>query len=98
MRMVDFVVREAIIPRLTATTKEGVIREMVESLRQACHFEKADPEDIVRAVLKREQIASTGIGRGVAIPHAKHECVEHLVCTVALSPGGVKFDSLDGAP
>jgi PTS system fructose-specific IIA component/PTS system nitrogen regulatory IIA component len=98
MRMVDFVVKGAIIPRLSATTKEGVIREMVGSLRDACPFDGADPEELVKAVLKREQIASTGIGRGVAIPHAKHEHIESLICTVALSPAGVKFDSLDGEP
>src|SRR5262245_55861890 len=98
MRMSDFVVREAILPEVTATTKEPVIREMVESLRNAGQFRAADTEDIVRSVLKREQIASTGIGRGVAIPHAKHTAVERLVGTVALSSAGVKFDSLDGEP
>jgi len=98
MRMSDFVVREAIVPEMTATNKEGVIRELVESLRNAGQFKAADTEDIVRAVLKREQIASTGIGRAVAIPHAKHTTVERLVGTVGLSPAGVKFDSLDGEP
>ncbi len=98
MRMSDFVVREAIIPGLTATTKEGVIREMVESLRGAGQFRGADPEDIIRAILKRELLGSTGIGRGVAIPHAKHQSAERLVGTVAVSQGGVAFDSLDGEP
>jgi nitrogen PTS system EIIA component len=98
MRMSDFVVRDAIVPNLTASTKEGVIRELVESLRSAGQFRDTDPEDVIRAILKREQIASTGIGRGVAIPHAKHNSVERLVGTVALSPAGVKFDSLDGEP
>ncbi len=98
MRMSDFVVREAIVPELTATTKEAVIRELVESLRTAGQFKSGDTEDIVRAVLKREQIASTGIGRSVAIPHAKHTVVERLVGTVGLSSQGVKFDSLDGEP
>src|SRR5215831_2200263 len=98
MRMSDFVARDAIVPEVTAGNKEGVIRELVESLRSAGHFKQTDPEDIVRAVLKREQIASTGIGRGVAIPHAKHGSVERLVGTVALSKGGVAFDSVDGEP
>jgi mannitol/fructose-specific phosphotransferase system IIA component (Ntr-type) len=98
MRMSDFVVKDAIVPNLAATSKEGVIRELVESLRGAGQFHGTDPEDVIRAILKREQIASTGIGRGVAIPHAKHSSVERLVGTVALSPGGVKFDSLDGEP
>lgn len=98
MRMTDFVVREAIIPELSATTKEGVIREMVESLRAAGCFKGTDPEEIVRQVLKRESLGSTGIGRSVAIPHAKHGSVDRLVGTVALSKAGVAFDSLDGEP
>ena len=85
MRMSDFVVREAIIPDLTANTKEGVIREMVESLRAAGYFKGSEPEDIVKAILKRELLGSTGIGRGVAIPHTKHNSVDRLVGTVALS-------------
>ena len=99
MRMSDFVVRDAIIPALAGTTKEGVIREMVESLRAAGQFRGADLEDVIRAILKRELLGSTGIGRGVAIPHTKHNSVERLVGTVAVSPGsGVAFESLDGEP
>src|SRR5271166_6174450 len=98
MRMSDFVVRDAIVPALTANSKEKVIREMVESLRAAGQFRGADIEDIIRAILKRELLGSTGIGRGVAIPHTKHTSVDKLVGTVALSPGGVSFESLDGEP
>jgi PTS system nitrogen regulatory IIA component len=98
MRMSDFVVREAIVPALTATTKEGVIRTMVESLRNAGQFRGADQEDIVRAILKRELLGSTGIGRAVAIPHTKHGSVDRLVGTVAVSHTGVAFESLDGEP
>ena len=98
MRMSDFVVREAIIPELTAASKEGVIREMVESLRGAGQFRGADLEDVVRAILKRELLGSTGIGRGVAIPHTKHNGVDRLIGTIAVSHGGVAFESLDGEP
>ena len=98
MRMSDFVVREAIVPELTANTKEGVIREMVESLRAAGHFQNSDAEDIVRAIQKRELLGSTGIGRGVAIPHTKHNSVDRLVGTVAVSQRGISFESLDGEP
>jgi len=98
MRMSDFVVRESIIPELAAATKESVIREMVESLRTAGYFKGSETEDIVKAILKRELLGSTGIGRGVAIPHTKHASVDRLVGTVALSRGGVAFESLDGEP
>ena len=98
MRMSDFVVREAISADLTANTKEGVIREMVENLRQAGYFKNSEPEDIVKAILKRELLGSTGIGRGVAIPHAKHPSVERLIGAVGVSRTGVGFESLDGEP
>jgi mannitol/fructose-specific phosphotransferase system IIA component (Ntr-type) len=98
MRMTDFVVKDAIIPELVATTKEAVIREMVAALGAAGQVKASDTEDIVKAVLKRELLGSTGIGRGVAIPHTKHPSVQRLVGTVALSRPGVTFDSLDGEP
>jgi len=95
MRLSDFVVREAVVPMLTQTTKEGVIREMVESLRAAGHIKAGDVEPIVKAIMKREQLGSTGIGRGVAIPHTKHDSVDRLMGTIAVSHKGVPFDSLD---
>ncbi len=98
MRMSDFVVREAIVPELTATTKEGVIREMVDNLRAAGYFKGNEPDDIVRAIQKRELLGSTGIGRGVAIPHTKHASVDRLIGTVAVSRNGVPFDSIDNEP
>src|SRR6059058_4131847 len=98
MRMSDFVVKEAIVPDLKAATKETVIREMVTSLRDAGYFKGGELEDIVKAVLKRELLGSTGIGRSVAIPHSKHSTADRLIGTVAVSRGGVSFDSLDGEP
>src|SRR5260370_19234488 len=98
MRMSDFVVREAIIPVLNAADKEGVIREMVASLRAAGQVRPDDQEDIVRAILRRELLGSTGIGRGVAIPHTKHGSVERLIGTAAVAPRAVRFRSLAGEP
>ena len=46
--------------------------------------------------MKREELGSTGIGNGVAVPHTKHPSVDHLVATVAIAPEGVDFASLDG--
>ena len=98
MRMSDFVVRDAIVADLSANTKEGVIREMVDGLRSVGYLKSGDPEDIVRAILKRELLGSTGIGRGVAIPHTKHNSVDKLIGSVALSKTGVAFESLDNEP
>lgn len=98
MRMSDFVVKDAIIHSLNATTKEGVIREMIEALATARQFAQEDVEEIVRAIQKREALGSTGIGRGVAIPHTKHGRLDRLIGTIAVSEDGVPFESLDGEP
>jgi len=96
MKFADFVVPEAIRADLAADDKEGVIREMVQALLDAGAVEAGEFESIVKAILKREELGSTGIGRGVAVPHTKHPSVERLVGTVAVSGEGVDFDSLDG--
>src|SRR5262249_51849840 len=57
---------------------------------------QGEVDGIVKAILKREELGSTGIGRGVAVPHTKHASVNRLVGTVAISGEGVDFDSLDG--
>jgi PTS system fructose-specific IIA component/PTS system nitrogen regulatory IIA component len=98
MQMTGFVLRDAIIPNLRATTKEAVIREMVQSLRESARLQPEDAEEITKAILKRELLGSTGIGQGVAIPHAKHRSVEKLMGTVAIAHGGVAFDAQDGEP
>src|SRR5713226_956837 len=98
MRMSEFIIREAISASLSASQKEGVIREMIENLRLAGYFKGNEAEDVVKAILKRELLSSTGIGDGVAIPHAKHPSVDRLVGTGAVSPKGVPFDSVDNDP
>ena len=96
MKFSDFVSTEAIRAKLDADNKEAVIREMTQALLEAGKIPAGELESIVRAIMKREELGSTGIGRGVAVPHTKHPSVNRLVGTVAVSPEGVDFDSLDG--
>ena len=96
MKFADFVSRDAIRAELSADDKEGVIREMVQALLDTGMINGDEFESIVKAILKREELGSTGIGRGVAVPHTKHPSVDQLVGTVAVSSQGVNFDSLDG--
>jgi PTS system fructose-specific IIA component/PTS system nitrogen regulatory IIA component len=96
MKFADFVSPEAIRAQLTATDKEGAIREMVQALLDAGRIRADELESIIKAILKREELGSTGIGRGVAVPHTKHPSVDRLVGTVAVSSQGVDFASLDG--
>lgn len=96
MKFVDFVSRDAIQTNLEVDNKEQVIRSMADALLKARKIEEDQHESIVEAILKREELGSTGIGRGVAVPHTKHPSVKELVGTVAVSESGVDFDSLDG--
>lgn len=98
MKFSDFVANDAIRATIEAANKEGVVREMVRALVAAGRIAGGDEESIVRAIMKREDLGSTGIGRGVAVPHTKHPGVSRLVGTVAVSPAGVDFESLDGDP
>ena len=81
---------------MRAGNKEGVIKEMVEALVEAGDIPADEKDTIFAAIIKREELGSTGIGRGVAVPHTKHPSVSHLVGTVGVSSEGVDFDSLDG--
>ena len=96
MKFADFVSGSAIRADLSAEDKEGVIREMVRALSDAGRIGKDELESIVKAIMKREELGSTGIGRGVAVPHTKHPSVERLVGTVAVCHDGIDFNSLDG--
>ena len=84
MKLMDFVVSDAIVTDLQVTDKEGAIRGLVGALKNAGVL-AADSEDgIVAAILKREELGSTGIGNGVAVPHTKHVSVSKLVAAIAL--------------
>ncbi|MDO4550622.1 MAG: PTS sugar transporter subunit IIA [Planctomycetia bacterium] len=98
MKFAEFICTDSIQVSLKATEKEDVIREMVASLRDAGQIAPEEFDNVVKAIMKREELGSTGIGRCVAVPHTKHSSIKKMVGTVAVSPGGVKFDSLDGQP
>ena len=96
MKFADFIAKDAIRADLKTGDKEGVIRELATALAESGAIAADEQESIVAAIMKREELGSTGIGRGVAVPHTKHPSVEKLVGTVGVSSGGVDFKSLDG--
>ncbi|GAB61756.1 MAG: PTS sugar transporter subunit IIA [Candidatus Jettenia sp.] len=98
MKLTDFIVEDAIITELKATEKEAVIREMVFSLKDAQKINSKDVENVIKSLMKREELGSTGIGKGVAVPHTKHDCTKKIVGTIARSSSGVDFNALDGEP
>ena len=95
MKFADFIVSDAVKAEISATDKQGVIREMLQSILDAGGIGKEDYESIVKAIIKREELGSTGIGRGIAVPHTKHPSVQRLVGCVAVSSDGIDFEALD---
>ena len=96
MKFADFVCTAAIISQLESDDKSSVVAELVDSLVSAGEVAAEDKAEIIEAIMKREELGSTGIGRGVAVPHTKHPVVDKLVGTVGISADGVDFNSLDG--
>ncbi|WP_020473969.1 PTS sugar transporter subunit IIA [Zavarzinella formosa] len=94
--MKNFLIREALVPSLVATTKEEAIRELVASLQSAGYFKPAEMPVVVGEIMRREGLGSTGIGRTVAIPHSRFEGLPRLIGTLGLSRAGIPFQSIDG--
>jgi mannitol/fructose-specific phosphotransferase system IIA component (Ntr-type) len=98
MKFEDFMCFEAAIPQLQSKDRDGVIEELVSSLENVGRLQKSSSKNIIKAIIKRENEASTGLGRGVAIPHVKHKAVSEIVATVGLSDEGIDFFALDKLP
>ncbi len=98
MRLSDFIRTDAIIPELQATDRNGVIREMVDSLAKSIGLDEKDAASIAKSVISRENQGSTGFGKGVAVPHVKHPAVKQIAATIGRSSTGVDFAALDRAP
>lgn len=98
MKILDFLSKKAITVNLKATTKEETIKELVDLLVSSGDIEKKDRPKLVESLMARESLGSTAIGHNIGIPHAKSECVKHLVAALGISQKGVDFDSLDGEP
>lgn len=95
MKISDFLNQKAITADLVAKDKEGVIEELIELLVKAGSVQAKDKDKLVKILLNREELGSTGIGQGVGIPHGKSDSIKELVAAFGLSQHGVDFDALD---
>lgn len=98
MKITDFLSSNAIVTDIKSVKKEDVIKELVDALVSAADIDKHYRNKLLEALMAREALGSTAIGQGVAIPHAKCDCVTKLTAAFGLSKKGIDFDSLDGEP
>jgi len=98
MKFEEFMCFEATIPQLQAKDRDGAITELVAALVSAGAIPADSVKDVTKAVIKRENEASTGMGKGVAVPHVKHAAVKKVTAAVGHSAAGIDFVSLDEQP
>lgn len=95
MRILESLQREAILSDLKSQDKKGILEELVAPVARIAGV---GHEDLMRVLLERERLGSTGIGGGIGIPHGKLKDLETHVLGFGLSRKGVNFESMDGQP
>lgn len=95
MKILDYINEQTVLTDLISGDKKGVIDELAQPVAELTGL---DHREIVRVLIERERLGSTGIGDGIAIPHGKINGLESLVLGFGLSRKGVNFDALDGKP
>ena len=98
MKLSDIMVSDAIVPALKNHTRDEVIGELVEAMAEAGAISKQKVKEIIKAIQAREAQATTGIGKGVALPHAKLKGIKKPIATIGCSSEGIDFASLDSKP
>ena len=96
MKVSELLKKEFIIPELNGETKDEVINELIDLFKDDPRVE--DIEKVRSAVLDREKVMSTGVGKGFAIPHGKTNVVKEIVGAFGKIKDGIDYESLDGNP
>jgi PTS system nitrogen regulatory IIA component len=95
MKILDVLPKDAILADLKAQDKKGILEELVEPISL---LKEVNREELVRVLMERERLGSTGIGSGIGIPHGKLKDLDGLVLGFGLSRKGVDFESMDNRP
>jgi len=96
MKITEFLDKKGIKLDLAATEKDEALQELVDVLSEVKDI--GDKKGIVKSLIERESLGSTGIGQGIAIPHGKSDRVKEIVAILGISRSGVNFEALDGEP
>lgn len=95
MKILDVLHKETIVADLKAGDKKGILEELVTPVARIANL---DRQDLIRVLIDRERLGSTGIGGGIGIPHGKLKNLDGLCLGFGLSRTGVNFESIDGRP
>ena len=98
MKLADIIPKKAIVPQLKARDKKGALKEIVQVLKGLPGGERISVNEAVDLLMAREKNGSTGIGGGVAVPHAKLESLKGVVGALGRAPHGIDYGAIDGEP
>lgn len=96
MKLSDTLAPERVRRDLTSTDKDSAIREVLELLHQSAPL--SDPEAVLKRIMYEESVMSTGVGKGLGIPHARSDQVNGVVTALGISRDGIDYGSADGQP
>ncbi len=96
MKIAEMLKKDYVIESLTTSTKKDALRELAQVILH--DHPQYETETVVKVLLDREKLGSTGIGDGIAIPHGKLAMLDRLVVSFGRSPEGIDFNSMDGRP
>jgi mannitol/fructose-specific phosphotransferase system IIA component (Ntr-type) len=98
MKLQELVPENAIKPQLESTDRDAVLAELLDLLIHAGAVEADARDELLESVIARENRGSTGFGKGVAVPHVKHDDAQRMAAAVGVSQSGVDFNALDKQP
>ena len=95
MKLSDFVDTKALVPQMQAASRDEAVTELIDALVKSGSVTKSLRDELIKQIMDREKHGSTGFGKGVAVPHVKHEKIKKMVATIGVSERGVDFSALD---
>ena len=98
MKLTKIITKDVIVCDVKAKGKDDLLKELVSVLVKVGRVKKGSKSEVVKALGEREELGSTGIGKGIAVPHARHDSVDCLVCAFAHTEAGIELAALDGQP
>lgn len=98
MKLTEIIVPGAIVPKLASSERDAVVGELVDAVLTTGAAPAELRDELIGRVLERERRGSTGFGKGIAVPHVKHQAITRMTAAIGLSPTGVDFNSLDKQP
>ncbi len=98
MKLTELVVQDAILADLKSTERDDAIAELIDALIEAGAADAKLRGALVDQILAREKNGSTGFGKGVAVPHVKHDDLKNMAAAIGVSQTGVEFNALDKQP